>query len=483
MKISLKERISYLQGGMAILVFLLLIAFCQIANLPLTIPLVLFLVGVHLCFVMQADFSSLRNLGLLLSLVLIPVIIKEYTDLTISPLFLPVASIGMLTILLFNDLHLAFVMSFVASVLGGLVLGRELMPLGLDISMFDLTLIYFVSSITAVYTAREARTWGTLMGSGVYVSLVLVVCMVMIHHDVSFIMSKEFFPDYILPLIFNGVISAVLVTSTLRIFEYLFGVLTNFSLLELSDFNQPLLKRMVLEAPGTYHHSLVVSNLSEAAADAIGANSFLTRVGAYYHDIGKMVKPEYFYENQLVGLNKHDYIEPSISKLVILNHVKEGIDLAKKYKLNPIIYDFIVQHHGTSLMHFFYQKALEEAGNDQTISEENYRYPGPKPQSRETAIVLMADSAEAATRSLDEPNPQKIEEVVRKIINNKFTDGQLDECTLTLKEINTVAESFSRVLSAMYHSRIKYPEKKNDNNNRDRKSSEEHPHQPLLDDS
>jgi cyclic-di-AMP phosphodiesterase PgpH len=199
--------------------------------------------------------------------------------------------------------------------------------------------------------------------------------------------------------------------------------------------------------------------LAEAAADAIGANSLLVRVGAYYHDIGKMLKPEYFTENQIVPGNKHDQLEPSMSRLVILNHVKEGVELAQKYKLNQKIIDFIPQHHGTSLIHYFYQKAISESESE-NVEEENYRYPGPKPQTKETAIVLLADSVEGATRSLDEHTPQKIEDVVRKIINNKFIDGQLDECNLTLREIDTIASTFMRVLSAMYHSRIKYPEQK-----------------------
>ncbi len=258
------------------------------------------------------------------------------------------------------------------------------------------------------------------------------------------------------PLAANGLITAVVVMATSKVFEMIFGEITNFTLLELSDSSQPLLKRMVVEAPGTYHHSLIVSNLAEAAADAIGAHGLLARVGAYYHDIGKMVKPEYFTENQMAMGNKHDDLEPSMSRLVILNHVKEGVDMAYKYRLNPRIIEFIPEHHGTSLIHFFYHKALVE-GQAQEDDEENYRYPGPKPQSKETAIVLLADSVEGATRALDEHTPQKIEDIVRKVINNKFIDGQLDECNLTLREIDTIATTFVRVLGAMYHGRIKYP--------------------------
>jgi hypothetical protein len=265
-------------------------------------------------------------------------------------------------------------------------------------------------------------------------------------------------------------ICAFVVIATCKIFETIFGEITNFTLLELSDSSHPLLKRMVIEAPGSYHHSLIVSNLAEAAADAIDAHALLVRVGAYYHDIGKMVHPEYFNENQLVRGNKHDELEPSMSRLVIFNHVKEGIELAHKNNLNQRIIDFIPEHHGTSLMHYFYQKALAE-GQPDGLEEKDYRYPGPKPQSKETAIVLLADSVEGATRAMDDHTPQRIEDVVRKVINNKFIDGQLDECNLTLKEIDTIASTFVRVLGAMYHNRIKYPEDSNGNNSK--KSSKE----------
>jgi len=258
--------------------------------------------------------------------------------------------------------------------------------------------------------------------------------------------------------------------ATCKVFETIFGEITNFTLMELADSSHPLIKRMVIEAPGSYHHSLIVSNLAEAAADAIHAHALLVRVGAYYHDIGKMVKPEYFTENQMVTGNKHDELEPSMSRLVIFNHVKEGIELAHKHHLNHRIIDFIPEHHGTSVMYYFYQKALAEE-NPEGLEEKDYRYPGPKPQSKETAIVLLADSVEGATRSMEEHTPQRIEDLVRKVINNKFIDGQLDECNLTLKEIDVIAATFVRVLSAMYHGRVKYPEKSNGNN--PKKSSKE----------
>lgn len=434
------------------LLYLGLSAFCWLIEYSLLLPFYLFAVGFHLYFFRQSGFKRLLHLGLLLTLIVFTAhCMVMYT--TVSSLYIPLAGISMLTMLLFNDLQLAFIMAFVSSALVGITMGESL----------EIMSLLFVGNLVGAYAVNDARTRGKLIGAGVFVSLTHVVGIVLMNPNLQVLMTKEFVVDFLYPLASSGFIAALLVAATLKIFESLFGVLTNYSLLELSDFNQPLLKRMVLEAPGTYHHSLVVSNLSEAAADAIGANALLTRVGAYYHDIGKMEKPEYFTENQLVGGNKHDNIEPSMSRLVILNHVKEGVDLAKKNKLNPMIIEFIPQHHGTSLIHYFYQKSLESAEKGEVIHEENFRYPGPRPQKRETAIVMLADSVEGAVRALDEPTPTKIETTVKKIINNKFIDGQLDECNLTLKEIDKITATFIRILGAMYHSRVKYPDIQNGN--------------------
>jgi putative nucleotidyltransferase with HDIG domain len=273
----------------------------------------------------------------------------------------------------------------------------------------------------------------------------------------------------------NSVLSSIVVLGILPVFEYLFSTVTNISLLELADFNHPLLQRMIMEAPGTYHHSLVVGNLSDAAARAVGSNALLARIGAYYHDIGKIEKAEYFSENQPQE-SKHDELAPNMSKLVIMNHVKEGVDLAKKHKLNPRLIDFIQQHHGNSLVYYFYRRALEGLEDDRQIQEEGFRYPGPKPNSKETAIVLLADSVEAATRAMRDATPAKIEEVVHKIINNKFIDGQLDECELALNDLEKISQVFIRILGGIYHNRVTYPESKNGEGNH-KKPAKESPHQ------
>ncbi|MCK4882239.1 MAG: HDIG domain-containing protein [Candidatus Omnitrophica bacterium] len=445
-----------------------LTVFCYFIEYSLIIPFFLLFLGIHLRHCGKGTFKTFLNLGLLLTLILFTAhVVIFYTDWPVF--YIPVAGIAMLTMLLFNDLHLSFLMGLASSVLVSVFLHGD----------FGMMMTFFLGSLAGTYSVRDARARDQLMSAGLFVSVIHLVCLVLLNPDVSLFIDKAFSRNYLYPLASNGIFSALLVVATLKIFEQLFHVLTNFSLLEIADSNRPLLKRMALEAPGTWQHSLTVSQLSEAAADAIGANPLLTRAGAYYHDIGKLAKSEYFTENQMLTDNKHDYIEPSMSRLVILNHVKEGIELARKNKVHPIIVDFIPQHHGTSLIYYFYQKALEVAEEGETVSEENFRYPGPKPQTKETAIILLADSVEGALRALDDTTPTKIEETVKKIVNNKFIDGQLDECSLTLKEIDKISSTFIRILSVMYHARIKYPEKKNGNSIR--KSTEKGSAQPSPD--
>jgi len=440
--------ISRDQSIMVAVTFLALVIFCYFSGLPLIIPLLVFFFGLHLFYFKKVKPRLFLHLALLLALLIFAAReLQEYSHLI--HFYLPVASVAMLTMLLFNDVQISFMMALMSALLAGIVLGFDLNEM----------LIFFLGGLCGAYKVRDARTRGVLIEAGLFVSLIQVVAALLINP----VINKDILSYILEPLAVNGLICAAVVIATSKIFEIMFGEITNFTLLELSDSSQPLMKRMVVEAPGSYHHSLIVSNLAEAAADAIDAHSLLVRVGAYYHDIGKMVNPGYFTENQMVTGNKHDELEPSMSRLVIFNHVKEGIELAHKYHLNHRIVDFIPEHHGTSLMHYFYQRALT-LGSSEGLEEKDYRYPGPKPQSKETAIVLLADSVEGATRALDEHTPQRIEDVVRKVINNKFIDGQLDECNLTLREIDTIASTFVRVLSAMYHGRIKYPEKANGNN-------------------
>src|SRR5882762_412345 len=269
----------------------------------------------------------------------------------------------------------------------------------------------------------------------------------------------------------NGILTATLVGGALPILENLFQVTTDISWLEASDLNHPLLRRMTIEAPGTYHHSLVVANLAEAAAEAIGANATLCRVCAYFHDVGKLVKPDYFTENMSFERNPHEDLAPTMSALIIIAHVKEGVDLALKHRLNQRIIDIIQEHHGTSVVRYFYKRAQQmhedaRAGGKimnmreddiPEVREESFRYSGPKPQTKESAIVSLADMVESASRSLEKPTPQKIEQLVEELIEERIADRQLDDCDLTLGQLKIIAERFRFTLMTMLHSRIAYP--------------------------
>jgi putative nucleotidyltransferase with HDIG domain len=240
--------------------------------------------------------------------------------------------------------------------------------------------------------------------------------------------------------------------------EIIFAYTTDIKLLELANSEQPILKNLIIQAPETHSHSIIIGNLVEAAAKAINANPILAKVAAYYHDIGKIKKPMYFIENQKGGDNPHNKLTPSMSSLILLSHVKDGVALAKENRLGQKIIDIIQQHHGTSLISYFYQKAKEkENPGVQEVNEKDYRYPGPKPQTKEAGIVMLADAVEAASRTLSDPTPSRIKGLTQKIINKIFADGQLDECELTLKDLHEIGNSFNRILNAIYHQRIGYP--------------------------
>jgi cyclic-di-AMP phosphodiesterase PgpH len=260
---------------------------------------------------------------------------------------------------------------------------------------------------------------------------------------------------YILTAIFSGIGSAVLTMGLLPFFETSFGILSTMKLIELSNPNHPLLRKILMEAPGTYHHSVMVANLADAACEAIGANGLLARVGCYYHDIGKTKRPNFFIENQMHLDNPHDRLPPDKSANIIISHVTDGAAILKKYNMPKEIIQIAEQHHGTTLLKFFYHKAIQDG---QDVKEEDYRYPGPKAQTKESAVVGIADSVEAAVRSLNQPTPETIESLVKKIVADRLQDGQLNECDLTLKELETVSHSFCETLKGIFHSRIEYPE-------------------------
>ncbi len=277
----------------------------------------------------------------------------------------------------------------------------------------------------------------------------------------------------------GGVFSGVMVAGIAPLFESIFGYTTDIRLLELANLNQPIMQRMIVESPGTYHHSIVVASLVEAAAEAVHANPLIAKVSAYYHDIGKMNKPLYFIENQQAFKNKHDKLSPKMSSLIIINHVKDGCELANQHNLGKVITDIIRQHHGTSVVSYFYEKAQKDKDPSvRLIPETEFRYPGPKPQTREAGIVLLGDIVEASSRTLSDPTPSRIKNLVQSRIKSAFLDGQLDECDLTLSDLNKIAEVFSRTLSGIFHHRIDYPEssreagKSRENNGPDQKQAE-----------
>jgi len=363
-----------------------------------------------------------------------------------SVYLIPIASVSMLVAILV-DPGVSMILTVIISIFIGVLTGVRL----------DVMVAMLAGGIVSIYSVLNVRRRRDFTKAGILIGLtnmVSIVAMGMINFiSVNYIIKQGAWG------LANGIISGFIVTALLPVFEMLFGITTNVSLLELSDLNQPVLKELVLKAPGTYHHSLVVGNLAESAAEAVGANSLLARVGGYFHDIGKLRMAPYFTENQAHSEDKHENLSPRISSLIIINHVKEGADLAKKYKLGSAINDIIVQHHGDDIVQFFYHRALEQNGQEKNqIQAEDFRYPGPKPQSKEAAIVMLADSVEAASRAMPSPTPVKIKAIVNRLINNKFIDGQLDGCDLTLKDLHTISTIFSHILNGIFHTRIEYPD-------------------------
>ena len=384
------------------------------------------------------DLSILTAVAVLIPLLII-------TTFKQPSYWVPAIGFVALVTVLFESLEFSLLFSILIAFLSASIDGGN----------FNVGVSLFAASFSATMLSYRVRKRSTLMRAIVLAGIVQFAVAFMMEHGRNIFPITELDVSLLKMSAVNIFISLAVVLTLQPVFEYIFRVLTDISLFELSDFNHPLLRRLILEAPGTYQHSLVVANLSESAAEAIGANALMARVGAYYHDIGKLLKPDYFVENLVNYRDVHKKLKPSMSKLIIFNHVKEGAELAKKHHLNPNIVDFIFQHHGKTLVYYFYQRAKELEPDSQ--HEEEYRYPGPKPQRKEIAIVALADTIEALSRTLDEPTPSRIEEMVREIVRKRFMEGELDECSLTLKDLERITKSFIRVLNAMFHTRINYP--------------------------
>jgi len=357
-------------------------------------------------------------------------------------------SFGGLLLSLITNRHLAMMFAMAYSLLVALLLDGSFL-----LAAFSLAGNFIAIYGPIAYTSRTA-----LMRSGLLLGLVnamLVGTLSLLQPDFTFSVKLPF---EMACAFAGGALAILLVFVFLPLFETLFHLVTDFRLLELSNLDSPLLRELALRAPGTYHHSVIVGHLAEAAAKAIGANALFVRVAAYYHDVGKMLKPEYYIENLGSAENKHDKLAPRMSALILVSHVKDGMEIAARHNIVPAIIDIIPQHHGTRLMNFFYNKALDQSGeDDQAVNEMNFRYPGPKPQSNEAAVIMLADAVEAASRTLTDPSPSRLKGLVQKIVSTIAFDGQLDSCNLTLKDLETISGQFLRILGGIFHQRLDYP--------------------------
>ena len=400
----------------------------------------------------EKDYLEPRSLSLIAFLTILLAFIGVVLPTGFSPYVLPIPAFLILASI-FTKPRIALIVSILLlSVMSvGYQYSLQYVVALTLLSMFSIVVISqirYAERVDIIKTGFNIGLAGLVIVLAIYIleKCLIEVDSVLIVKDCTFILL-------------NGIISAVVATGLLPLFESTFKIITPYGLAELGDHNQKLLKRLQMDAPGTYHHSLMVSNLCEAAAEAIGADPILARVGALYHDIGKLKRPLFFVENQSYFMieNPHNKFTPRISKMIITAHPKDGIEIAKEYRLPQVIQNFILQHHGEGLASYFYNQAVKEEGLE-NVKEEQFRYTGPKPNTKETAILMIADAVESAVRSLKNPTPEEIEAMVDKIIVERLNDGQLSDSPLTLKDIKIIASTFSRILRGMQHNRIKYQE-------------------------
>jgi len=438
LEVSLVEQ-SRREGG-----FLFRFAFI---GKMMMVAAILAMFGLYLYSFRKKIFSNnkkilLINLVLLMGIILASLITNA---LNWSVYLIPTTIVSMLLAILI-DSGIAFVGTVVLGLILGTVQGGGL----------EITLLTVVIGMISIYSVHLIITRNQIFKTIIYIA-VAYLWLVVALNSLRFDSIDEFLRIYVYQLLPNAILSPFITFMILGVFERMFDITTDVTLLELSDLNHPLLKRLSMEAPGTFHHSMIVGNLSEAAAKAIGANSLLARVGSYYHDIGKMEKPEYFVENQLDADNRHSRLSPSMSALILASHVRTGIEMARRHGIPKRIRDFIPEHHGTNIMKYFFNKALELSPEKQ-VNDADFRYPGPKPQSRETGIVMLADAVEAATRTLSAPTPGKIRSFVEDLVDQRLRDGELDECELTFRELKQIIDAFMVMLQGVFQHRIEYPD-------------------------
>jgi putative nucleotidyltransferase with HDIG domain len=322
----------------------------------------------------------------------------------------------------------------------------------------DLFVYLFCGNLFASYFSGRCEKRSSLLRAGLLSSLftsLVIVLLSLLSQDPYGLMVKKSGLVFV-----NGLLSSSIVLALLPVIEQAFDYVTDIRLIELSDFEHPLLEELMLKAPGTYHHSILVGTLAKAAAESIGAHPLLARAASYFHDIGKLKMPQYFVENRKENSDPHRDLSPHMSALILLSHVKEGVELARSHRLGRRIVDIIAEHHGTCLLAYFYEKAKEKEDPELALVEEkDFRYPGPKPQTKEAGIVMLADQVEASSRVLEDPTPKRIESHVRQVIQNVFLDGQLDECELTLRDLHAIERSFVNILLGIFHQRIEYPKR------------------------
>ncbi len=355
---------------------------------------------------------------------------------------------GAILIILLVDAQVSIIYSLIFSIFVALLTG--------EISLFIYTL---TGSLAAIYVLEQYRERFAIIRAGLVLGIINVVTALALQgYVISAGSAWTVAAVRSLGGFSSGLFAAMLASLLLPILEALFEITTDIKLLELSNLNSPPLRRLAVEAPGTYHHSIIVGTLAESAAEAIGANPLLVRVGAYYHDIGKLKKPEYYVENQIYSPNKHESLSPSMSSLILASHVRDGLSLADEIDLVKEVRDLIPEHHGTKLMTYFYQKA-KDVGDEKhgKVDENDYRYPGPKPQSKEAAILMLADQVEAAARTLQDPTPGQARSLIRRLVQSTIQDGQFDECDITISELEKITRSFERAIASMHHHRIQYP--------------------------
>ncbi|MDR6122319.1 putative nucleotidyltransferase with HDIG domain [Bacillus sp. SLBN-46] len=362
----------------------------------------------------------------------------------------PAAMGGMLIKILIDE-KLAIFMSIIMAICGSLLF-NEGMAGTLN---FSEGIYILFSAIAGILFLSKKNQRSKILQAGTFAALINLLTILALMFLPNGQYSGVEYGNYFITALVSGIGSAVLTIGLLPFFEASFGILSTMRLIELSNPNHPLLRKILMEAPGTYHHSVMVANLAESACEAIGANGLLARVGSYYHDIGKTKRPNFFIENQMHLENPHDRLPPDKSANIIIAHVTDGSHILRKHHMPKEIVDIAEQHHGTTLLKFFYHKALQD---ETAIKEDDYRYPGPKAQTKESAVVGIADSVEAAVRSLSKPTPELIESLVKKIVADRLQDGQLNECDITLKEIETVSHTLCETLKGIFHSRIEYPE-------------------------